>query len=143
MEDTLNTGGRPPYPTEVMVRVLVVKHLHGLPDEQTEFHLLDRCSFQRFIGLEHSIFPTTLDPELREPHWCGWCSRAFCGDGSRDPSPGPELQQSRVKPYSETNKSSSISLTRGACDFSSICCTMIRLFISALIAEARASKKVS
>ncbi|MBU2820790.1 transposase, partial [Acidithiobacillus caldus] len=23
-------GGRPPYPTEVMVRVLVVKRLHGL-----------------------------------------------------------------------------------------------------------------
>lgn len=47
-------GGRPPYPTEVMVRVLVVKRLHGLSDEQTEFHLLDRRSFQRFCGLEHS-----------------------------------------------------------------------------------------
>ena len=47
-------GGRPPYPTEVMVRVLVVKRLHGLSDEQTEFHLLDRRSFRRFCGLEHS-----------------------------------------------------------------------------------------
>ena len=47
-------GGRPPYPTEVMVRVLVVKHLHGLSDEQTEFQLLDRRSFRRFCGLEHS-----------------------------------------------------------------------------------------
>lgn len=48
-------GGHPPYPTEVMVRVLVVKHLHGLSDEQTEFELLDQRSFQRFCGLEHSL----------------------------------------------------------------------------------------
>jgi len=48
-------GGRPPYPTEVMVRILVVKRLHGLSDEQTEFQLLDRRSFQRFCGLEHSL----------------------------------------------------------------------------------------
>lgn len=47
-------GGRPPYPTDVMVRVLVVKRLHGLSDEQTEFQLLDRRSFLRFCGLEHS-----------------------------------------------------------------------------------------
>jgi IS5 family transposase len=47
-------GGRPPYPTDVMVRVLVVKRLHGLSDEQTEFQLLDRRSFRRFCGLEYS-----------------------------------------------------------------------------------------
>ncbi len=47
-------GGRPPYPTEVMVRVLVVKRLHGLSDEQTEFQLLNRRSFRRFCGLEPS-----------------------------------------------------------------------------------------
>ncbi len=47
-------GGRPPYPTEVMVRILVLKRLHGLSDEQTEFQLLDRRSFRRFCGLEHS-----------------------------------------------------------------------------------------
>lgn len=47
-------GWCPPYPTEVMVRVLVVKRLHGLSDEQTEFQLLNRCCFQRFCGLEYS-----------------------------------------------------------------------------------------
>ena len=47
-------GGRPPYPTEMMVRVLVVKRLHDLSDEQTEFQLMDRRSFRRFCGLEHS-----------------------------------------------------------------------------------------
>lgn len=47
-------GGRPPYPTETMVRILVVKRLHNLSDEQVEFQLLDRMSFQRFCGLSHS-----------------------------------------------------------------------------------------
>ena len=47
-------GGRPPYPTETMVRILVVKRLHNLSDEQVEFQLNDRLSFQRFCGLQHS-----------------------------------------------------------------------------------------
>ena len=44
-------GGRPPFPTEIMVRILVLKRLHNLSDEQVEFQLLDRLSFQRFCGL--------------------------------------------------------------------------------------------
>ena len=44
-------GGRPPFPTETMVRILVLKRLHNLSDEQVEFQLLDRLSFQRFSGL--------------------------------------------------------------------------------------------
>lgn len=47
-------GGRPPYPTEVMVRILVLKHLNNLSDEQMEFQLLDRMSYQRFCLLEDS-----------------------------------------------------------------------------------------
>jgi len=47
-------GGRPPYPTELMVRVLVVQHLFNLSDERLEYHILDRWSFQRFTGLEQS-----------------------------------------------------------------------------------------
>jgi IS5 family transposase len=47
-------GGRPPYPTEAMIRVLVVKRLHGLSDEQSEFQLLNRRSFRRFSGLDRS-----------------------------------------------------------------------------------------
>lgn len=30
-------GGRPPYPTEVMVRVLILKRLYNLSDEQVEY----------------------------------------------------------------------------------------------------------
>lgn len=44
-------GGRPPYPTETMVRILVLKRLYNLSDEQMEFQLLDRLSYQKFCGL--------------------------------------------------------------------------------------------
>lgn len=47
-------GGRPPYPTELMVRILVVQHLYNLSDEALEYQLLDRLSFQRFCGLRYS-----------------------------------------------------------------------------------------
>ena len=47
-------GGRPPYPTEVMVRVLILKRLYNLSDEQVEYQLLDRMSFQRFCLLSDS-----------------------------------------------------------------------------------------
>ncbi|MBU2768647.1 transposase, partial [Acidithiobacillus ferrivorans] len=44
-------GGRPPYPKETMVRILVLKRLYNLSDEQMEYQLLDRHSYQRFCGL--------------------------------------------------------------------------------------------
>jgi IS5 family transposase len=47
-------GGRPPFPTEMMVRILLLQQLYNLSDEQLEFQLLDRLSFQRFAGLRHS-----------------------------------------------------------------------------------------
>ena len=47
-------GGRPPFPTEIMVRILLLQQLYNLSDEQLEFQLLDRFSFQRFAGLRES-----------------------------------------------------------------------------------------
>ncbi|AGI26879.1 transposase, IS4 [Pseudomonas sp. ATCC 13867] len=47
-------GGRPPYPTELMTRLLVLQQLFNLSDEQMEFQLLDRMSFQRFAGLKNT-----------------------------------------------------------------------------------------
>lgn len=44
-------GGRSPFPTEVMVRILLTQQLFNLCDEQMEFQLLDRMSLQRFVGL--------------------------------------------------------------------------------------------
>ena len=47
-------GGRPPYPTELMVRLLVLQQLFNLSDEQLEYQVLDRTSFQRFLGLKET-----------------------------------------------------------------------------------------
>ncbi|HEU0196759.1 MAG TPA: IS5 family transposase [Nevskiaceae bacterium] len=47
-------GGRPPYPTEMMIRLLVLQQLYNLADDALEYQLLDRASFQRFAGLECS-----------------------------------------------------------------------------------------
>ena len=44
-------GGRPAFPTETMVRILVLKRLYNLSDEQMEYQLLDRMSYPRFCGL--------------------------------------------------------------------------------------------
>ena len=54
-------GGRPPFPTEVMVRVLILQQLYGLSDDALEFQLLDRLSFQRFCGLR----PSSSIPDAR------------------------------------------------------------------------------
>ena len=44
-------GGRPPYPTEVMVRLLFIQALYNLSDEDCEYQVLDRMSFQHFCRL--------------------------------------------------------------------------------------------
>ncbi|AJQ83948.1 hypothetical protein BRM61_16130 [Xanthomonas oryzae pv. oryzae] len=46
--------GRPSWPTEVMVRVLLLQQLYNLSDDALEYQLLDRCSVVRFVGLEGS-----------------------------------------------------------------------------------------
>ncbi len=52
------TGRGPkPWPADVMLRVLVLKRLYNLSDEQTEYQLRDRLSFLRFakLGLGENI----------------------------------------------------------------------------------------
>jgi IS5 family transposase len=53
--DRSSKGGRPPYPTALMVRVLFLQALYNLADEETEHQLLDRRSFQRFCGLADDL----------------------------------------------------------------------------------------
>ena len=45
---------RPAYPTNGMVRILIIKQLYNPSDEQLECQLLDRMSYQRFCGLRNS-----------------------------------------------------------------------------------------
>ena len=47
-------GGPIRAPSEVMVRILVRKHLNNLSDEAMERLLLDRASYKRFCQLENS-----------------------------------------------------------------------------------------
>jgi IS5 family transposase len=47
-------GGRPPYNYLMMFKILILQRYYNLSDDQTEFQLLDRLSFMRFLGLELS-----------------------------------------------------------------------------------------
>jgi IS5 family transposase len=44
-------GGRIPWCPVLMLKVLVLQRFFGLSDEQSEFQILDRFSFLRFLGL--------------------------------------------------------------------------------------------
>jgi hypothetical protein len=43
-------GGRPPFVYVMMFRVLILQRLYNLSDEQMQYQILDRLSFQRFLG---------------------------------------------------------------------------------------------
>lgn len=43
--------GAKPWNSEVMLRILILKRLYNLSDEQMEYQLRDRLSFLRFVGL--------------------------------------------------------------------------------------------
>jgi IS5 family transposase len=47
-------GGRRPFPTETRVRILVLKRVYDLSDEQREYQLLDRMSDKRFGALSNA-----------------------------------------------------------------------------------------
>ncbi|BEU98739.1 hypothetical protein ACDW_44450 (plasmid) [Acidovorax sp. DW039] len=48
-------GGRPPYPTEALVRMVFLQGLYNLSDEQCEHQVLDRLSFQHFCRLDGAL----------------------------------------------------------------------------------------
>lgn len=45
------TTGRPPFDCVLMLKMLVLQHLHNLSDFQTSYQLRDRLSWQRFVGI--------------------------------------------------------------------------------------------
>jgi len=53
-----SNAGRPPYEALLMFKLVILQSLYTLSDEQTEYQVRDRLSFQRFVGLE---------PESRVP----------------------------------------------------------------------------
>lgn len=44
-------GGRPPIPFEIKLKMLFLQHTFNLSDEELEDQLIDRLSFQEFVGL--------------------------------------------------------------------------------------------
>ena len=44
-------GGRPPYDSLLMFKVLILQRIYNLSDDQAKFQINDRRSFMRFLGL--------------------------------------------------------------------------------------------
>ena len=44
-------AGREPHDVTLMFKMLLLQALYNLSDDQTEFQVRDRASFQRFLGL--------------------------------------------------------------------------------------------
>ena len=47
--------GRPPFDYILMFKILILQRLFNLSDDQTEYQILDRSSFRRFLGIETKI----------------------------------------------------------------------------------------
>ena len=47
-------GARPPYATKLMVRMIILQQFFGLSDDQVDYQINDRTSFQQFLSLERS-----------------------------------------------------------------------------------------
>lgn len=45
-------GGRPPFDKLMMFKIIILQRYYNLSDEQTEFQIKDRLSFQQFLGLQ-------------------------------------------------------------------------------------------
>jgi len=47
-----NAAGRPSYDALLMFKMVILQSLYNLSDDQTEYQVRDRLSFQRFLGLD-------------------------------------------------------------------------------------------
>lgn len=50
-KESKGPGGRPRHDVVMMFKVLVLQRYYNLSDEQTEFQINDRLSFQKFLGI--------------------------------------------------------------------------------------------
>lgn len=51
VKERKSAAGRKPYDAVLMFKILLLQRLYNLSDEQAEFQINDRHSFQRFLGL--------------------------------------------------------------------------------------------
>ncbi len=64
--DNEKTGGRPHTDELIIVRTLVLQELYGLSDEELEFQLNDRLSFQNFVGFPDKVLDYSTVWRIRE-----------------------------------------------------------------------------
>ena len=50
-KEAKGAGGRPPYDSVLMFKILILQRIYNLSDEQTEYQINDRMTFMRFLGL--------------------------------------------------------------------------------------------
>lgn len=50
-ETTPSKGGRPSYDEVLMFKILILQRYYNISDDNTEYAILDRLSFMRFLGL--------------------------------------------------------------------------------------------
>ena len=55
-------GGRPPYDYLLMFKILILQRYYNLSDDQTEYAILDRLSFRRFLEISEY---TTAIPDAK------------------------------------------------------------------------------
>ena len=49
--DRKSNAGRPRYDYVMMFKILILQTMYGLSDSQTQFQILDRLTFRRFLGI--------------------------------------------------------------------------------------------
>lgn len=54
--DNIRNAGRKPFDEVMMFRVIILQSLYGLSDDQMEFQLKDRRSFERFVSGREAIY---------------------------------------------------------------------------------------
>ncbi len=45
-----NNAGAKPYDVVMMFKIIILQRYHGLGDKQVEYQILDRFSFEKFLG---------------------------------------------------------------------------------------------
>ena len=53
--DEYDGPGRPPYESILMFKMLVLQRFYSISDEELEYQVADRISFQKFLGFPNSI----------------------------------------------------------------------------------------
>lgn len=54
--DNIRNAGRKPFDEVMIFRVTILQSLYGLSDDQMEFQLKDRRSFERFVSGREAIY---------------------------------------------------------------------------------------